>query len=412
MKCRTVIFVCLCFCGRAEGQIAIGEFLLSARQDPEVSTFFEQERYLQTKPYSLSPLQRLEFRTQNRELMPQQQEFGLRFTPSNPWEVKHNRNYFKSYQTALGLRREMALKEALVARYSAVINYIYYREVVALVRYSHKLVNDQLSILQRQSASNFFDADDFVDLQLDLMDRTVEIEEMEFNLLEQRHQVEKLYQRTIGDSLTWSWNQVAGVQRIARVVDSLENLSVASVVLAYQQRKIEMAMHEYKLEKANINAGFLQTEFDNRRQEQGRTPFNISLGITIPIVNPNKGDMTKRQLDIIEATYDLKEEEVEERDRDLATHERAERLFQRFAMAAEKLKAYETGSLSGTLSAMEGGDPRIIVKFNDNLVKLKLLLAKIGRDAMLAYIEYLMASDRIQQQPMVNYLSPSLQAIE
>jgi hypothetical protein len=412
MTTRFPIIILLTVALRVNAQIPVSEFLRSAENDPEVNTFREQSAYLQTKPFQLSPLQRLEFRTQNRELIPHQQEFGLRITPANPWEVKHNNTYFKSYQAAIDLRNEMALKDALTERYVAVIQYVYFREAAALTRYSRELLNDQLSILEKQSGSNFFDADDYVDLQLDLMERTVELEESEFSVIARMHEVEKLYRKSAGDSLAWKLGDLIDMERVAVVMDSLTAVDIISVTQAYQRQKIQLALDEYKLEKANINAGFLQAEFDNRRQEQGRTPFNVSLGITIPIVNPNKGDMTKRQMDVIEARNDLQESVLEEKETTISSQDKAQRLLLRYRMVKEKLKSYESGSLAGMLTAIEGGDPRIVVKFNENLVKLKLLLLRIRRDALLAYVDYLASADKIQQRPMINYLSPTLEEIE
>jgi hypothetical protein len=409
---RLIIFFLLGYCFAASAQLTVAEFIKSAERDPEVLTFKEQSRYLKTNPYQLPPVQRLEFRTQNRELMLEQQEFGLRLTPANPWEVRHNRNYFKTYESAIDLRSEIAFREALVNRYNAIIYYVYFKERAALIGYRGKLIEDQLSILQRQSGSDFFDADEFVDLQIDQMDRAIEFEEIQFSLLEKVYEIEKLYEHSVGDSLDWSVSNITDVNRITSIVDSLSSLSIASVLLAYQQRKIELAANEYKMEKANINAGFIQTEYDNRRQEQGRTPFNISLGVTIPIVNPNKGDMTKRQLDVIEAKYDLEEAKVEEKDKNITVREKLERLVKQYQTVGEKLRSYETGSLAGTLSVLERGDPRIIVKFNDNLVKLKTLLVRIRRDALLTYIEYLSTGDFIQQRPLLNYLSADLSVLE
>ncbi|HYC86808.1 MAG TPA: hypothetical protein VEB86_16360 [Chryseosolibacter sp.] len=410
MTLRILIFCCgvsvrLC------AQVSIPDFLRSAERDPQVMTYREQSQFLGTKPYQLSPLQRLEFRTQNRELIGYQQEFGLRLSPANPWEVKHNKKYFQSYQSVVDLQGELALRDALVDRYHAVIYASYYAEVAGLARQRRKLVAGQLAILQQQSGSNFFDADDFVDLQIDLMDRTVEQEEAALAVLEQQHQIEKLYQKPT-DTLNWTWGNLTDIRRLRTVVDSLSSVSVASVIRAYQKQRLELASNEYIVEKANINAGFLQTEYDNRRQEQGRTPFNISLGITIPIVNPNKGDMTKSHLDVIEARHELDESDREEDLRITATIQRAGRLFDHYLVVEAKLAEYENSTLAGTLRAMEGGDPRIVLKFDENLVKLKLLLAKMRRDATLAYIDHLAARDLLQRRPLINFISPSLDVLE
>ena len=39
------------------------------------------------------------------------------------------------------------------------------------------MINDQIHILENQSGSSFFDADDYLDLQIDLVDASVELEQ-------------------------------------------------------------------------------------------------------------------------------------------------------------------------------------------------------------------------------------------
>lgn len=400
------------FFAQARGQITISGFIASAENDPDVKVLEQQVRYLDERPYRLSPVQRVEFRTQNRELIPHQQEFAIRVSPANPWEVKNNNRYFGSFQTVLSLQKEIALKEELVSRYRVIINYAFYEDLLRLMKERRKLLGDQISILQAQSGSSFFDADDFVDLQIEQMDRLVEIDEASFEMLSVLHEAGLLYGNPVGDSLSWNMQGLIDLSDIKHVTDSLHTLSTRSVSIEFQKQKIRMASNEYLLEKANINAGFLQTEFDNRRREQGRTPFNISLGITIPLVNPNKNDMAKRRLDIIESEYDLEETTLEENEQHRLTIDRLTRLLSRYDLLAARIKDYEDPEITRSLSLLQGGDPRVVAGFRKNLIKLKILLSKVRRDIMLAYTDYLAEADHLQKKPLINFLSGNLEIIK
>jgi hypothetical protein len=392
-------------------QISISEFLASALRDDDVLTYKEQIRYLDQKPYRLSPLQRLEFRTQNRELQETQQEFALRLTPSNPWEVKNNNRYFQSYRDLLALQNEIALTEALTDRYNAVINFVFLKDLQKLIDQRRGLVEDQLSILEQQAGSRFFDADDYVDLQVDLMDRTVEADETSFELLTATTRIQQLLGRPITDSLSWSDQDLIPLPGIIRITDSLSADGIASLNVNYQKQKIEVARRELNLERSNINVGFLQGEFDNRRQDQGRTPFNISLGITIPIVNPNKVDMAKRQLDIIETEMEF---DQTRRDSDIEREilqTKTERLIRRFDDLSRKLSDYEAGMFSSTLREIESGNPRVVVSMNENIIKLKVLLLRVKRDILLSFVEELAFNSTLQRQPLINFISRDLRPI-
>jgi hypothetical protein len=61
------------------------------------------------------------------------------------------------------------------------------------------------------------------------------------------------------------------------------------------------------------------------------------------------------------------------------------------------------------LQTLKGGDPMVRLKFAQSVIKLEVLLSKIRRDMLFAYIEFLFTGDFIQQQPLLNYLSPRLE---
>jgi hypothetical protein len=172
-----------------------------------------------------------------------------------------------------------------------------------------------------------------------------------------------------------------------------------------------LAQSEYKLEKSNINLGFFQTSVDNRRVEQGRNPVNISFGITIPVSNPNKGDMAKRKLEIIEAHYDLEESKQEEQADKIMLYDKIARLITQYKNLLSKLTELQNGTLAKTLTTLKNEDPLVMVQFKQNLIKLRVLSVKLKRSIMLTYIEYLNSIDKLQAQPMLNYLSTNLEEI-
>lgn len=393
---------------RLQAQITILDFIRSALQDPEIKTFDKQVAYLNGKPYKLSPLQKFEFRTQNRELQTNQQEYALRFTPANPWEIRNNNQYFKAYQSSLLFERDLLLKEALTKRYVQIIYILYYSELKLLLDDMRLLVDNQVAILEKQQTSSFFDADDYVELKMKQLSRMVEVEEADFELQNQQHRVVRLYPDARGQRLTWNLDAVISIDRLESVVDSLTNASLVSASVEYQKQKIEMASLEYALEKANINVGFLQTEFDQRKVEQDRSPINISFGVTIPITNPNKGDMAKRKLEMIEAEYDLEEAKQESQTDRVLLQENVGNLIKRYRSLQLKIDQLENGNLIQSLSALKGGDPLIVTQYREDIVKLEMLLLKLKRDIYFAYIEYLSLADNLQQQPLINYLSENL----
>jgi hypothetical protein len=392
-------------------QVTMSDFLRDAASHPDLKTFDHQLSYLDKKPYKLAPLQKLEFRTQNREMITTQQEYALRLTPANPWEVRSNNQYFKDYRTALHLEREMVHKELLTERYAIIIEYLYSSELRSLIEERQTLMATQLAILEKQLGSSYFDADNYVDLKIDHLTESVELEEVDVEISEAVHQVERLYPEAFRKQLNWDYRAAISTEKIQSVADSISQVSIRSATIAYQEQRINLAKSEYKLEKSNMGLGFFQTSYDNRRVEQDRNPVNISLGVTLPIFNPNKGDMTKRKLEQIKAEYDLEESKQEDQTDKLMIQDKLNRLIKQYNNLKTKITELEEGSLARTLTILKKEDPLVRVQFNQNLVRLKILGAKLQRRIRLAYVEYLANTDALQASPVVNYLSNDLERL-
>jgi hypothetical protein len=392
-------------------QLTVAGFLRSASVDNQLKNTEERLHYMNEKPYKLSPLQRLEFRTQNRELQSTQQAYALRVMPSNPWEVRYNNEYFRAFTKSLQLEQQMDLKKALADRYNAVVDFIYHNEMHTLLQQREKLIQDQLLILEQQSGSSYFDAEDYLKLQVEQLDATVESEQVEFDLLDISNDVNLLYGNVVAGALDWKNEHVVTVQQIKEIIATASASSLSSLSVQYQQQKVALAASDYKLEKANINVGFLQTEFDHRRVEQNRTPFNISLGVTIPIVNPNKGDMAKRKLQLIDSEFKLDRTRNQQRNDNMITEDRINRLIARYENLTERIEKLQDQNQGGTLAIIKNGDPKFSLRFNQNLLKLNMMVVQLERELRMAYINFLESSDRLQGQPLVNYLSENLEQL-
>jgi hypothetical protein len=406
-----LFFVAFAAALQCEAQFSVNEFLGSAVNEEKVKSLQDQVSFLSNKPYRLSPLQRLEFRSQTPELNVDLNQYAIRVTPANPWELKSNNRYFSALSSSLASENEIVLKDALIERYYCVIEHAYLQQIRSLVIEHGTLLNAQIHVLEKQSGSSFFDADDYLDLQVDLLDKQVEIEEVDLELMKVVTEAEKLAGLPVKDSLAWAFQQLIPIETAKRIVDSLTASSIGNLVQRYQQQKIDLAKSEYQLEKSNINLGYLQTEFDNRRYDQNRTPINFSFGFTIPLTNPNKADMAKRKLDIIEAQHDLDQEKKTGQFEDELMQQKIARMIYRCHNLQTKIAELDNSALASTLSTIKGGDPRVVLRFQENKVKLKVMLAKLQRELLFAYVDYLAFSDYLQQKPLKNFLSPSLEQL-
>jgi hypothetical protein len=413
MKLFNVIsfFIILLISIETEAQVSIAEFLSSAKADASVKVLDEQINYLQGKPYRLSYLNKLELRVQNNQIYGDNHRYGVRVTPSNPWEVISNNRYYKTFQETLVLEKEIAFKDALRERYDLAVEYLFLIELKALREKNKALLDAQLTMLEKQQYSDFFDIDDFVDLKLDQMSRAVELEDIAYEISTQINKIDLKYDVAYLKTLNWNSDSLIAVPIIEKVVDSLINAEIASSTLAYKEKKINLAQKEYTLERSNLGLGYIQTQYTDGRS-RSESPWGISAGISIPITNPNKGDMAKRQLDVIEARNEKQSTEADLKVEISSEHDRLKTLIGRYHEMEKKISTMNVNSLGSTLSSLNSNNPIVIIKLNANLLKLQLIQLKMKQDIFNNYIELLALHDRLQQKPLVNYLSAGLRKID
>jgi hypothetical protein len=392
----------------AQGQVSMEDFLYAALEEPALKSFTHQDDFLNTKPYRLAPIQKLEFRTRSNQLDPERQDFALRLNAANPWEVKRTNQYFKSYQEFVQLNRDRQVKESLMTRYQVIIEWVYYQEIQTWKEEDKRNTEKLISILEAQRYSGYFDAGDYVKLKLDQVEKAIALEEARFEIDNQRKRVAGLFEKATLKTINWQASEIIPLQNLEAVVDSLSRVETVGGEVAYRQKQVDLANTEWQLEKANVSVGFLQTQYQDFRIEQGRKPWSISAGITIPVFNPNKGDMTKRKLEMMEAEGDRDQARNDQQTGRELTQAKIKSLMKRYTEVNTMMNDLKVGTLATTLQQMDDSNPSAVIRLQSNLINLKIMATRLKQQIYLTYLEFLSYSEVLQQRPLINYLSPQL----
>ncbi|MFN8335615.1 MAG: hypothetical protein U0U09_10830 [Cyclobacteriaceae bacterium] len=409
---RLAFFFIFLFTGSyLAAQSGFGSFIRAAKNDPAVTMFDLQVDYLNHRPYRLAPVQKFEFRTESNQLDPNRQEYALRLNPSNPWEVRQNNLYFKELKSSLALEKGVVLKEALLQRYMLVVELVTYASLRDLAQRRLELTQTSLSMLEKQQLSGYFDGEDYVDMKLEEMDKSVETDEAVYEAENAVRKVIAIFPDAAQTAKQWNISEVITIAQIEKLLDSLQTAMPEATTLSYYQKKIDLADREFKLERNNINFGYIQAKYQDFRIDQGRKPWSIGLGVTIPVFNPNKGDMTKRRLESIESQQELKEAKVEAGKDQVRLREQLRDLIASHRKIEEKINALNVSSLARTLSTIQKSNPLASVRFQSNLIKLEELALKLKQNILTTYTEWLASTDALQQLPLTNYLSRNLETL-
>jgi hypothetical protein len=392
-------------------QSGFGTFIGAAKDDPAVSMFDIQVQYLNDKPYRLAPVQKLELRTESNQLDPSRQEYALRVNPANPWELHQNNRYFKELKSSIELEKGIVLKEVLLERYTLIIELVTYAGLRDLAQRKLELTQTSLSMLEKQQLSGYFDGEDYVELKLEEMDKSVDVDEAAYETENAIRKVSSIFPDAASSAKTWNIADVVSIEQIEKLLDSLQTAVPQATTLSYYRKKIDLADREYRLEKNNINFGYIQAKYQDFRIEQGRKPWSVGLGVTIPVFNPNKGDMTKRRLESIESEQELKEAKVEMDKDQVRLRAQLRDLIASHQKIEEKITALNVSSLAKTLNTIQKSNPVAGVRFQGNLIKLQELALKLKQNILITYTEWLASTDALQQVPLTNYLSRNLETL-
>lgn len=392
-------------------QSGFGKFIDAARQDPAVSMFDLQVEYLNGKPYRLAPVQKLEFRTESNQLDAARQEYALRLNPANPWELRQNNLYFQELKSSLALEKGIVLKEVLIDRYTLIIELVTYVGFRDLAQRKLELTQTSLSMLEKQQLSGYFDGENYVDLKLEEMDKSVDMDDATYEAENAIRKVTALFPEASASIQSWKLSDVVTIAQIEKLLDSLNTALPEATSLSYYQKKIDLADRELKLEKNNINFGYFQAKYEDFRIDQRRKPWSLGLGVTIPVFNPNKGDMTKRKLESIESQQELKEAKVELSKDQVRLREQLKDLIASYRKIEDKIASLNVSSLAKTLNTMQKSNPVAGVRFQGNLIKLEELALKLRQNILITYTGWLASTDALQQLPLTNYLSRNLETL-
>ena len=400
---RALIIWCFLLPIASFGQVSMEEFLESAFESIQIRQIDKQKGFLESGSYKMAPIRGLEFRTESNQLDPQRQDFALRISPANPWEINRNNAYFEKYQEVIDLGQIRQIKKLIQLRYDLIIDWVYLQDRKSLKDEEIKTIRSLIEILEAQRNSSFFDPENYAELKIDLIEKQAELKDLmlEEDVLKQR--IVSFFPDAQSKNLDWNLDDLVSIERISNWIET-HQAQIESEEVTYHRKLVELSKAEWELEKSNLNIGFLQAQYQQFRLAQDRKPWNIGMGIRLPIFNPNKGKMAEKKLDIFEAEGNLTQVQNEHVAEVELVKSKLVGLCENYFSIQNQLEDLDLISIEKNLNSLSANNPAVNLRFQRNLLKSKNILARHQRDIYAAFIEYLSLTDALQQRPIVNYL--------
>ena len=390
-------------------QLDINALLSSANNDQSLRIYRAQLDFLSEEKLNSPWIHRVEFRTRTNDFNLSQEDFRFRLAPVNPAEVKANKEYFKIQQQLTDTKYQLALNEALMDRYETIIKWKFLWEGRKILENDRLILEDMLDIYASQVNSLDFDYDDYVDaerdrvfLDMEFMQTDNQIENASF-----RFRNVFFYNGNIDPEI-----ELISIEGIRNIMESNSVLGdSANLRLLEAEQELLLANSDLMVDKAENrrNIGYFQAEYDSERGNEFQEHMGFQIGIRIPITNPDRPDLQRSRLDLIDDEYDS------DREVQLLKLERTEQemkinhLLKSYDFLFQRRKSFEETVIDAqTLS----DDPLRVLKNLETLSRLDKKLLDLKTQIYFTYIDLLDLYGMIASQPLRNYLSESLNLID
>ena len=388
--------------------ISLKQLLKSSLSGPIFKSFDAQQSYLlKSQNYSLPWINRMQFRYQDNQLNDFQTRYGLRVEPVNPWQRKHNNQYFQGIQTLKSIEQKMHLKEILLNRYNMVVEFWMASERAYLTT-KQKEIREQIgNVLGQKSGSTGFDTDQFLNAQLDVIAKEADSHEANFERDVAHGKILAISGATRFDL---SFTELIEVDQINQLINTEINANRTGIELLKQ--RVEVSGLKMKLEKSNVDLGFLQTMYSADTRIGRENSLGLALGVTIPLTNPNKENVAREKMNTMELQGELEQFQWDEKINIASSIANLKLRMEHYQKLDSLIASVKNKGLNLLTSRSNNYDPVIELKYQEKLIQFDLLKTKIKREVLMEYISFLASSNKLQERPLVNYLSKNFENVE
>ena len=383
-----------------------GDYLRTAVQDQSLERFQAQMTLLTSNYYNLSWLNRLEFRIGSEDASLSMNEDRLRVSPSNPWQMKANKNFHTIQKASLDSDHKVAVSQALKTRYDLISVHWLNSESLALLNSKQQLISDYLLGLY-QPSSEMLESREIMKYEELLTKIMMDKKELELKLAE----LEYVIALDLPGSSSFDWNnlELVQVEQVFARMSATKNVNT-SLYLQSEEAKLRMDKQLYQIEKTESrrNIGYIQSNFESDKGKELEDKIGFQIGIRIPITNPDKPDLRREQYDLIKKDHQVKEvKTMLTRQQELMDLE-LNHLYNKIQIIDERLLRSK-----GMVD---------LANYKSDLLKMHLDLAfyqldlkeiklKTTFDVYKLYFEYLDLNGVLVGSPIINYLSVNLDQI-
>lgn len=383
----------------------VSEYLQSALQDQRLERYKKELDFLENNKMLPSLIRETEIRIGTEGLNSTIEDYRLRVSPSNPWEISANKKFQKQLKYNTETRYQISLNEALLTRYNMlVISYFLNQQIAILeeVIDIRKNLSDQLLNI----SSGDLEMEDIINMEADLGKAEIKRVEHENEL----EIINLIIRNRVNTDIDWSSFEFITPGTVASFLTQQDSLNDNNLykLEAGQELLLEQSLFQVSKSEAFSNIGFLQANYEPDRGENIQEHMRLRVGITIPLANRDKADLARERFDLIEYENNIDEVSQEIEEELASTLAQLNSYIELFELIQQKLERV------ALLKKELDSDVKASAVIDLESYRLELLMkqSEIQQDITERFIDYLNLKGYLGYTPLVNFLSNRLSYIE
>jgi len=391
------------------GQFSMEVFLSGSRDDHSLQQVQDKLDFLKDNNFNSPWLRETEVRIRSNDFNVSPEDFRLRFSPTNPWQIKANKQYYEAQQNQLDIEYLYTLNKTLRTRYDLLIEHFHAFELEKLNKLKFRYYSEVMKIIGHYGSTMNLDVKDLVDADKSQLEARLEWKEMAF----QREEIESLIKDISSFTGDIDWEimdfiQIEDMKQVLRTIQ--QELDVSNIYIAQVEKRNALSAARMNVEKteARKNIGYLQAEYDIDRGKSFDRHFGYQVGLSIPLTNPDKPDLNRRKISLMDDETVLARQKVMVARRQKLLKLRLDHLIDQYDLVAEKLNILNDNKILKVSGLDKNPDPDKFLKMREYQLELLEKKIKISKNLYEAYISYIDYAGKLVQSPVKNYLSKFL----
>lgn len=389
-------------------QFSMEGFLSNSVQEGTIKEVASQQQYIEQHDFRSPILREVEFRMRATRFSEGLTDYKLRFSPLNPYERTANKNYKIALEQEMNVQFKWNLNEVLNDRYKLIIDHYYLNKQEQIIHHEIRFYASVLSLARKQS--NELSMKDVIRIDKALLKSKIKLEE----IISNQSQLEYLIKQTYNFAGSISWENIELVEpyQIALWLNEQSAPTLDNNLFIQHKLKLELlAQTEFAIKKRKSfsNIGYIQAEYRTDEKLNFAQNLGMQIGFNIPITNPDKPDLERRQLKMLKNSQSLigNKETINTSINFSRIHLAS--LISQYNLVHKKKNdylAYSRAPNSSTSSL------DIILELREFQLELQLEELRIFTELIRSYISLLSHDGKLAQAPYINYLSRELSSFD